>query len=110
MLQGKSENIVGLYKTLKTAIITRNTDIAIQPLKHYVTLKNKGGQTILSIEIQSKKILLFINKKKGTLLDRKGLTIDVSDKGHLGNGDYKIEITSVDNIQSAIELLSEEIF
>lgn len=70
LLQGKSENIVGLYKTLKTAIITRNTDIAIQPLKHYVTLKNKGGQTILSIEIQSKKILLFINKKKGTQIGR----------------------------------------
>ena len=110
LLQGKNKDIVHLYEALKTSITARNNLITICPLKHYVALKNEEGQNILSIEIQSKKILLFINKKKGTLLDKNGLTMDVSDKGHLGSGDYKIEITSVDNIQSVIELLSEEIF
>ena len=95
---------------LKNAITARNNLITIYPLKHYVALKNRGDQNILSIKIQSQKILLFINRKKGTLLDKNGLTIDVSDKGHLGSGDYKIEITSVDKVQSVIEFLSEEVF
>lgn len=37
-------------------------------------------------------------------------TLDVSNKGHLGSGDYKIEITSIDCIKPVIDLLREEVF
>lgn len=44
------------------------------------------------------------------LLDKDSLTIDVSNKGHLGSGDYKIEITSIDYIKPVLDFLEEEVF
>lgn len=87
-----------------------NKNITIHPLKHYIVLKNKEEQNILSIEILVSKVLLIINKKKGVLLDKDSLTIDVSNKGHLGSGDYKIEITSIDYIKPVLDFLEEEVF
>lgn len=110
LLQGKSDNIKHIYESLKAEIVALNKNITIHPLKHYVVLKNKEEQNIFSIEIQSKKVLLFINKKKGTLLDKDNLTLDVSNKGHLGNGDYKIEITLIDRIKPVIDFLNKEVF
>lgn len=110
LLQGKSDHVKHIYESLKAKIMALNKNITIHPLKHYMVLKNKEEQNILSIEIQSKKILLFINKKKGALSDEDNLTLDVSNKGHLGTGDYKIEITSVDRIKPVIDFLGKEVF
>lgn len=109
LLQGKSDEIIRIYESLKAEIMALNKNITIHPLKHYMVLKNKEEQNILSIEIQSKKILLLINKKKGTLVDKDSLTLDVSNKGHLGRGDYKIEITSIDRIKPVIDFLGKEV-
>lgn len=110
LLQGKNDNIKHIYESLKAEIMALDKSITVHPLKHYIVLKNNEEQNIFSIEIQSKKVLLYINKKKGTLVDKDGLTLDVSNKGHLGNGDYKIEITSIDCIKPVIDFLREEIF
>ena len=109
LLQGKSDNVIHIYNSLKAKIMALNKSITVHPLKHYIVLKNKEEQNILSIKIQSKKVLLFINKKKGTLVDKDSLTLDVSNKGHLGTGDYKIEITSTDCIEAVINFLSKEV-
>lgn len=110
LLQGKSDDIIHIYESLKAEITTLGKSITIHPLKHYIVLRNKEAQNILSIEIQSKKVLVYINKKKGTLVDKDSLTLDVSNKGHLGNGDYKIEITSIDRIKPVIDFLNKEVF
>lgn len=110
LLQGKSDNIKHIYASLKTEITALNKSITIHPQKHYIVLKNNEEQNMFSIEIQSKKVLLFINKKKGTLLDKDNITLDVSNKGHLGSGDYKIEITSIDCIKPVIDFLNKEVF
>ena len=110
LLQGKSDDVIHIYESLKAEITTLGKSITIYPLKHYIVLRNKEAQNILSIEIQSKKVLLYINKKKGTLVDKDSLTLDVSNKGHLGNGDYKIEITSIDRIKPVIDFLNKEVF
>ena len=109
LLQGKSENVIHIYNSLKAEIMALDKSITIHPLKHYIVLKNKEAQNILSIEIQSQKVLLFINKKKGSLVDKDGLTLDVSNKGHLGNGDYKIEIASIDRIKPVIDFLGKSV-
>lgn len=110
LLLGKSDNIIQIYESLKAQIMALNKNITIHPLKHYIVLKNKEEQNILSIEILVSKVLLIINKKKGVLLDKDSLTIDVSNKGHLGSGDYKIEITSIDYIKPYVDFLEEEVF
>ncbi|MFK2394924.1 hypothetical protein ACIXOK_04075 [Bacteroides fragilis] len=40
--------------------------------------------------MQNKGIRLFLNAKKGTLKDPEGITRDVSEVGHWGNGAYEV--------------------
>lgn len=49
-----------------------------------------GGKVFCDIVMQNKGIRLFLNAKKGTLKDPEGITRDVSEVGHWGNGAYEV--------------------
>ena len=54
-------------------------------------------------------IKLMINMKKGTLVDPYNITIDVAEKGHHGNGDYRVYIRNIDDIDKVIPLIKQSL-
>ena len=57
-----------------------------------------NNKVICSINCNPKRINLFFNIPMGNMVDNENLLIDVSNKGHIGIGDYKLAITKDMNI------------
>jgi predicted transport protein len=50
---------------------------------------------------------IWINLRKGELIDPKNITRDVSQTGHWGNGDYQLQISNDDNLEYIMSLIKE---
>lgn len=80
-------------------------DVDVIPRKQYIGFKLKTN--FVDVEIRAKDIKIFLNLKKGELDDPKGLTRDVSNQGHWGNGDYELRITSNTDIDYIMFLIKQ---
>ncbi|AZQ44105.1 AAA family ATPase [Nonlabens ponticola] len=97
--------IVQYYKDLRDKILALDENLKVVPKKDYIAFKKKSN--VVDITIQTKQLKIWINKKKGTLDDPKGITKDVAGKGHWGNGDYEIVLKLNDNTANLIELIKK---
>jgi len=104
---GTSEEIYELYEQFRDAILNLSGDIEIKPQKFYVAFKKDGN--IACLEMQKKKIKLYIGAKIGTLDDPKGLAKDVSNIGHYGTGDYEVHVDSDKDIEYILSLIKQAI-
>ncbi len=93
-----------LYQVFKEKVLSLG-DIDLDPKKFYIAFK--GATNICDVEIQNSKLKIFINMKKGTLVDHDELANDVSEKGHHGNGDYEVFVRSLDDIEQVIPLIRQ---
>lgn len=93
----KNPAVEKIYKTLKDEI-AKIGDMTILPRKHYVSFIKSGN--FCDILFRKNKIVIYINLEKGKLVDKDNKCDDVSNKGHLGNGDYAISINSVEDVDS----------
>lgn len=106
-LNNSSDDIIELYESYKNAILNLANDIEIIPKKLYIAFKK--NKNISDIVILKKGLKLFINLKKGQLDDPKGLTKDVSETGHWGNGDYELIVNNTDNLEYVMSLIKQAI-
>lgn len=102
-----SDFTVELYEKFKSSIVNLADNIEIIPQKFYIAFKK--GSNISDIEFQKKGLKIFINAKKGTLNDPKGLVKDVSEIGHRGNGDYQIQIENDNDLEYIMSLIKQVI-
>lgn len=103
-LQVASPEILELYETYKNAIL--NLDgIDIKPNKKYIAFIS--GSNIVDITIQKKALKMWINLYKGELDDAKGISRDVANIGHWGNGDYEIQIKDDENLEYIMSLIKQ---
>ena len=94
----KTEEIRDIYNAIKSIILELGEgEIEIDPRKLYIAFK--GSTNIIDIEIQQKKLKIHLNIRKGTLNDPENLTIDKCGIGRLGNGDYRIDLNNLENIE-----------
>jgi len=100
-----SEEIFELYEKFRDAILNLGDDIEIKPQKHYVAFKKDGN--IACLEMQKKKMKIYIGAKVGTLDDARGLVKDVSNVGHYGTGDYEIQVTNDNDIEYIMSLIKQ---
>jgi len=103
-LQGKSEEVIALYERYKSAILNLSDNIEISAKKLYIAFK-KEGRNIVDIEIQKNGLKLYLNAKKDSLDDPKGLARDVSGVGHWGNGDYVIKLINDNDLEYIMSLI-----
>ncbi|WP_325162590.1 DUF5655 domain-containing protein [Francisella philomiragia] len=82
-----SDEIKELYMQLKVAVLNFG-DIDIKPNKHYIAFV--GVKNIIDVQVQKKALKIWINLPIGSLDDPKKIARDMSNIGHLGNGDYEI--------------------
>ena len=101
-----TENVKNLYYTLKDTILSLG-DIDIDVKKRYIAFK--GIRNIVDVIFNNTDIKLMINMKKGTLSDPYNIAIDVSEKGHHGNGDYRVYIRNTDDIDKVLPLIKQSL-
>lgn len=106
-LNGSTEEIIELYESFKNAILNLTDDIEIVPKKLYIAFKK--NKNIADVVILKKGLKIFINLKKGTLDDSKGLMKDVSETGHWGNGDYELVVNNTNNLEYIMSLIKQAI-
>ena len=101
-----NDNIRELYENLKSRILELG-DIDIDVKKVYIAFK--GRRNIVDIEFYKNKLTISINVKKGFLYDPLNITIDISDIGHCGNGDYRVNLYKIEEIDNLIPLIKQSL-
>lgn len=101
-----SEATFELYEKFKAAILNLADGVAVIPLKYWLNF-DKGSLTLVSMEIQKKKLNITINKKVGQLDDPKSITRDVSKIGHYGKGDYQVQVEDDANLEYIMSLIKQ---
>ena len=99
--------IIHVYQLLKENAAA-DFSLYIEPKKYYISFK-KNDTNIFDVSIQRNKLKIWINVKKGTLLDREEYCRDVSNIGHWGNGDYEVTITKEDEIPYVLGLIQQTV-
>lgn len=102
---GTSEEIYELYEQFRDAIQNLAGDIEIKPQKFYVAFKKDGN--VACLEMQKKKMKIYIGAKAGTLDDPKGIAKDVSNIGHYGTGDYEVQVDSDKDLEYIMSLIKQ---
>ena len=104
-LQGiKDQKILDIYKELKSEIL-RLDGVEVKYNKHYISfIKDRN---IVDVKVQQKSVKVWVNMNKGELSDPKAITKDVSNIGHLGNGDYEISVASKELISDVMHLVQQ---
>ncbi len=67
----------------------------------------KFGKNFVDIVVQTKDLKLYLNMKFNELQDEKNLARDMTNKGHLGNGDIEIKLETKENIPYCLELIKQ---
>ena len=101
-----SDPIKKLYETLKNRILELD-DIDIDVKKVYIAFK--GNRNIVDMDFSGNRIRVTINMKKGTLEDPTNIAEDITEIGHWGNGDYRVDIYNEDDIDKVMPLIKQSI-
>lgn len=94
-----------LYFKLKERIMGLGEDIEFKALAQ--TLQFKTTTSIVDLILSNKAVLGIINLKKGELEDPRGIAEDISEKGHWGNGEYRIYIKPEEDIEYPLYLIKQ---
>lgn len=104
-LTEKAEDyIVDIYNELKDYILGLDDNIAIKPTKIYIGF-NRGRKSVISVKLQKKSIILWINAEPNQINDPQGIVKDVTNIGHHGNGHCQIKLSDDHNIGYIQDLL-----
>ena len=101
-----SDTIIELYESFKKSILDFGS-INIKPNKKYNSFI--GERHILDIEVQNKQLKIWLNMKINELDDPKELSRDVSKIGHLGNGDYELNVQDDKEFEYILSLIEQSI-
>lgn len=105
-LSNASEEIKELYEKFRNAILDFG-DIEVKPKKHYVAFVKEKNVT--DIGLQKSALKIWLNLPIGTLDDPKNLARDMSKTGHLGNGDYELQVKNDDDYEYILSLIKQSV-
>lgn len=103
--KNRPELVIELYKELKERILNIADDVEVKVGKQ--TIGFRANRVFTDLIIYNKGVGVIINMKKGTLDDYLNLTEDLSDKGHWGNGDYRVWMHTNEHIDYALNLIKQ---
>lgn len=96
--------IVDIYNELKEYILGLDDNITLKPTKLYIGF-NRGRKSVVSVKLQKKSLVLWLNTEPNTLNDPKKIIKDVTHIGHHGNGNSQVNISSTADIGYIEDLL-----
>ncbi|MBD3638525.1 MAG: hypothetical protein HUJ25_14325 [Crocinitomicaceae bacterium] len=101
-----TEEIKELYELLRNRILTLADDIEVVPQKMYIAFR-KDKKNFTYLHLQKKNIKIWLNAKWGEITDSKGISQNVSNKGHYGYGDYEIDMKDDTQLEYILSLMKE---
>lgn len=101
-----NEDIRELYEKLRDYVLALDDAIDIKVKKNEIGFRY-NQKIFFDMHIQKKAIKMWFNLKKGELEDPKGLTKDVKNTGHWGNGDYELQIFNEEYIEDVYSLIKQ---
>jgi predicted transport protein len=103
--KNRPEVIYEMYKDLKEKILGLGENVEIKIGKQ--TIGFKQNRVFTDLIIYNKGIGIVLNLKRGELNDFQNLTEDISEKGHWGNGEYRIWINTMEEIDYGFSLIKQ---
>jgi len=104
-LRKKSKKVKEIYNKIKENILEYN-DVEIVVLKHYFAVKiNK--KNICEIALLKNHITIWIDLEFDSIKDSLNKVQDVSNVGHWGTGNCKIQINEIDEVPYFMELFKQ---
>ncbi len=67
----------------------------------------KFSKNFVDIVVQTENLKLYLNMKFNELQDEKNLARDMTNKGHLGNGDIEVKLETKENIPYCLGLIKQ---
>tara|TARA_B110000090_G_C13302557_1_gene416364 strand:- start:70 stop:999 length:930 start_codon:yes stop_codon:yes gene_type:complete len=101
----RPQSVVELYHKLKERVIGIAEGIDLRIAKQ--TIGFRQNKIFTDIIIYNKGLGVVLNLKKGELRDDLQKTEDLSNKGHWGNGEYRIWINSEEELDYALSLIKQ---
>ena len=101
----RPQEIVDLYYEFKDRVLSIGDNIELNIGKTWMGFKQ--NRIFCDVVIFNEGVVVYINMKKGELNDYLNKCKDMSDKGHWGNGDYKIVIRTVEDIDYVMSLVKQ---
>ncbi len=94
-----------LFDILSKEIKALDERITESFMKAYIAYKFKTN--FVDIVVQNKDLKLYLNMKFNELQDEKNLASDMTNKGHLGNGDIEVKLETKENIPYCLGLIKQ---
>ncbi len=94
-----------LFDILSKEIKALDEKIAEKFNQDYISYK--FSKNFVDIVVQTKDLKLYLNMKFNELQDEKNLARDMTNKGHLGNGDIEVKLETKENIPYCLGLIKQ---
>lgn len=94
-----------LFNKLDARIRNLDTCVKREYKKSYIAYKMDTN--FVDVEDQKKRLRLTVNMKFDEVIDPKGICRDVSDKGKQGNGDVRVFLESLDQLDDVMEIIKQ---
>ncbi|QQW95190.1 DUF262 and DUF1524 domain-containing protein [Helicobacter pylori] len=94
-----------LFDTLSKEIKALDEKIVEKFNKHYISYE--FGKNFVDIVPLNKELNLYLNMKFNELQDEKNLARDMTNRGHLGNGDIEIKLETKEDIPYCLGLIKQ---
>lgn len=98
-LEGKSADIHAIALAVQEFIARLDPAIEEAPKKNYIAYRTT--QNIVCMEVQQRKVYLFLKLDPTEHPGPPGLSRDVSETGHFGTGDLEVTIRTLDDLDLA---------
>jgi uncharacterized protein with ParB-like and HNH nuclease domain/predicted transport protein len=103
--QSISEEIKEIYEQLERKLLTLDSAIRKEYKKHYIAFKVETN--FADIKLFSDYIKIWLNMPFSEIIDEKNICKDVSNIGHLGNGEIEVKIVNVNEVDYVVQLISQ---
>lgn len=104
-LAGIQKAVLDAYNEIKSSV-ARIANFDIIPTKVYLAFKFNGNN-VFDIEVFKSKLRVSLNAKLGTISDPESKCRDITNIGTHGNGDYDININSIEDVPYLLELIKQ---
>ncbi|GAA6973960.1 DUF262 and DUF1524 domain-containing protein [Helicobacter pylori] len=94
-----------LFDILRKEIKALDEKIAEKFNQDYISYK--FSKNFVDIVVQTKDLKLYLNMKFNELQDEKNLARNMTNKGHLGNGDIEVKLETKENIPYCLGLIKQ---
>ena len=104
-LKDRPESIKEIALSVQEYVLGLDTAIEQTPKKFYVAYRTT--QNIVCMEVQKKKIYLFLKLDPKRVTAEPGFVRDVSEIGHYGTGDVEVTLTTIKDLEGAKPLIKQ---